>query len=212
MASWSSARPAHPACSGRRTAPTSATVASLALPNSTRGSVDYAPGCSLAQGRREMDAWVVGVLTGAAGGVAAGLVLTVAVRLWDGFWRRRERARQIGCFRELLVRYRTRIYDWRDPDADVRRLVHPRGGHYSELCDELQRALRGRSSRLSFDEIEQLEEALLRPFAAVQGYIPSVSWYVQTFEAAEAIHWLELPPARRDHAIFAQAAGEPGLG
>ena len=138
------------------------------------------------------------------GGVASGLVLTVAVRAWDAHRRRRERAGQIRHLSEVLVRHRTKIYDCREKsEPGVRRLSSPRVEYYDNLCEELRRSLKGRSSRLTFDEIDELEATMLRPWgiAAVE---QGVCWYLRTFETAESISWLDLPPPRPDHTIFSE--------
>ncbi len=151
-----------------------------------------------------MNEAVVNILVGAAGGLAAGLVVTVAVRIWDRLWGQRERRRQIAYIAREIAKYRTLIYDvsqnanpnYRGFDKDDQRYLL-----YVEFHEHLERVLARRTSKLAFDEIDQIDGLLIRGFRERTRELNS-EWYIETFERAASIEWLKLEPARRDHAIF----------
>ena len=146
-----------------------------------------------------MNEAVTNVLIGAAGGFAAGLVVTVAVRMWDRLWNQRERRNQIAYIARVIAEYRALIYDVsgeRAMDRDDERHLQ-----YVEFYEDLGRVLERRTSKLAFDEIDEIDGVLVRGFRERKRKLEP-QWYIETFDRAASIEWLKLKPARRDHAIF----------
>ena len=153
-----------------------------------------------------MNEVVTNVFIGAAGGLAGGLVVTVAVRMWDRYWQQRERRDQIAHIASVIVKYRTLIYDVPpDPPSTspiyVAKSRDKRLDHYYEFHSHLERLLARRTSKLTFDQIDEIDGLFGRGFRERRGDTDA-KWYVEKFETAASIEWLKLAPSRVDHPIF----------
>ncbi len=160
-----------------------------------------------------MNETVANILIGAGGGFAAGLVVTVAVRIWDRYWEQRERRDQIAQIASVIVKYRTLVYDVPpDPPSDGPVFVtydhETRLDHYRELYEHLERVLARRTSKLAFDQIDEIDGLLVRGFRERKRN-PDPKWYVEKFDQAASIEWLKLEPPRAAHAIFREIESDP---
>lgn len=125
------------------------------------------------------------MLAGAAGGLVAGLVLTVAVRAWDKWSHRGERKRQIAHIRGIVERYRREIYA---PDSEPKERAR---SYMDGLRGDLRTAIDRGSSRLEPYEIEEIDYAFLQGGPAVASN--GLDFYVAKFSHAESLDWLGLP-------------------
>lgn len=140
--------------------------------------------------------WDVG--TGFVSGTASGLVLALFFGVSRWLRVRSERRDQTNQISTLIIEYRTTIFDIetdesiRDPRAytseDAVRRVY-----YNELQRHLDAVLLGRSSRLTFDEIQEVRRIF---FALLpeSDWVPNHEYYVNTFKRAESLKWLNVPP------------------
>lgn len=153
------------------------------------------------------------ILVGAGGGLAGGVFVTVAVRIWDRYWKQRERRGQIAHIASVLFKYRTLIYDV-PPDPPPKGPVSyakshdDRLDHYYELYHHLERVLARRTSELTFDQIDQIDGLFVRGFRERKRN-PDPKWYVEKFDQAASIEWLKLRPPKVDHNIFRAIESEP---
>ena len=161
-----------------------------------------------------MNEAVSNILVGAAGGLAGGVFVTVAVRMWDQYWKQRGRRDQIAHIASVIVKYRTLIYDVPpDPPSEGRvsyaKSHDERLDHYYELYHHLERVLARRTSKLTFDQIDEIDELFVRGFRERKRQ-PDPKWYLEKFDQAASIEWLKLKPPRVDHDIFRAIESGPG--
>ena len=129
-----------------------------------------------------MNLWET-VASGAAG-VAAGVVLAVLVRTWDNCRARIRRRKQVAAIVDLLGTHRPKIINaFREsvPMAHLR---------YDEFAAQLRRVLTQGCSELTFDERDELDEAMIRRHET-SGW-GDVSWVEERFAHAESMKWLGL--------------------
>ena len=143
-----------------------------------------------------------GIISGAAGGAIAGIVVTVilgASRLVVAKWRRRN---QINHIRDMIANERAQIYvvtEQTDLPADSNRPTSDafRYTYFDGMRRELKLALDGRSSEITFDEIRQIRRVfvlddLLRSKASGKPPV-GLKHYNNIFGDLEKIEWLKLP-------------------
>ena len=144
-----------------------------------------------------------GILIGVSAGFVAGSLLSVAIGLKDWLFRRLERREQIRYLASFMENYINLIYHAEDIDArsgPIGRII-PKPEVQKPLLDawwrELQSVFSDRSSRLSFDEIQQVKLV----FAPLQLY-PNLMFndhqFGQTLNDLRAIKWLKLSKVLRD--------------
>ena len=146
------------------------------------------------------------IISGAAGGAIAGLVVSILLAgygLIVAKWRRRD---QIKHIREMVTNEREQLYSIFDeesvpadplaPSSDVFRYVMFQG-----MRRELELALNGRSSEITFDEVRQIRrifvgDGLIRdraPDRAPDRSPEGSRHYDKIFGDLEKIEWLKLP-------------------
>jgi len=130
-----------------------------------------------------MNLWET-VATGAAGGVAAGVVLTVLVRAWDNYRARIRRRKQVAAIADLLSTQKPKIINAFQEGVPMARL------RYDEFATQLRRVLTQGCSELTFDERDELDEAMIRRHETT-GWA-DVSWVEERFAHAESMKWLGL--------------------
>ena len=160
-----------------------------------------------------MNEAVSNILIGAAGGLAGGVFVTVAIRMWDRYWDQRERRDQIAHIASVIVKYRTLIYDVPpDPPSEgpvsYAKSHDERLDHCYEFHDHLERVLARRTSKLTFDQIDEIDGLFVRGFKERKRN-PDLKWYVEKFDQAASIEWLKLKPPRVDHHIFRAIESDP---
>ena len=141
------------------------------------------------------------LLTGTVAGAAGGLVAATVMGLWRWYRGRRERADQVAYLASVIVRHRTLIYGVsgaRAMDRDDERYLH-----YCDFYEDLKRVLKRRTSKLSFDEIEEIDGLLVRGFRDRKRKLDP-EWYVERFEQAASVEWLKLEAAKGEHPIHSE--------
>lgn len=128
-----------------------------------------------------MNLWET-VATGAAGGVAAGVVLTDLVRSWDNYRARIRRRKQVAAIVDLLGSHRPKIISAFQESVPIARL------RYDEFAVQLRRVLTQGCSESTFDERDELDEAMIRRHGTC-GW-GDVSWVEERFAHAESLKWL----------------------
>ena len=158
------------------------------------------------------------LLTGTVAGAAGGLVAALVLRCVDSRLKRKDRKSQIAEIERMIVKYRTEIYDMtEDPHVRFRRLSESpykqsaaeferrqsrRGHKYDEFFKVLNTFLARKDAKLSFEEEDKIRGVLLRRFTEAEPSNSNPKWYVDTFEQAASIEWLQLERGTRDHLIF----------
>ena len=103
---------------------------------------------------------------------------------------------------DLIVKFRTQILDTKE-DVFVPQIDQTlsrdniRKALYDDLRRQLESALARRSSRLTFDEIQEVNDAFLGLQKLHPKFVPNEEWYIGTFQKAESISWLKLTPTTR---------------
>ena len=98
-----------------------------------------------------MSAWIFEVLKGAAGGVAASVILGIMGYLLH----RGRRRNQTTYIRRLIVDGRRDTYRKTDrPQVST--------AYFQGMCDEVKHALERRSSHMSYDQLRELRNVFFR--------------------------------------------------
>ena len=145
--------------------------------------------------------WFPGDVTnGIVSGVSAGVVLAAFFGAIDYLRSRTKRRGQIRYLSTLIADYREKILKERQD------ISHPEGGDpitvdqqrktlHNELLRQLDSALSGRVSELTYDEVESVRSVF---WSAHHRLLGDRLWpeelYTTTFESAESIKWLGLTP------------------
>ena len=136
---------------------------------------------------------------GVFSGVASGLVLAVFFWLRDLIRQRRERKDQVTYISALTVKFRNRIFETTEgvtfkgtgqgfSKHYIRKL------HFESFLRELESVLAGRSSRLTFEETQEVNDIFLELHTLHRDFIPDEQWYSKRFEQAASINWLSVTP------------------
>ena len=101
----------------------------------------------------------------------------------------------------MIVRNRTLIYGV----SGARAMDRGDEGysHYCDFYEDLERVLKRRASKLSFDEIEEIDGLLVRGFRERNRKLDP-EWYVEKFEQAASFEWLKLEAASGEHPIHSE--------
>ena len=148
-----------------------------------------------------MDEVINSIISGASGGAIAGLVVTLILasyRQVDAKLRRRE---QISHIRTIIAVERANIYAILEFDSLPGGIEidsnSARYAHFEYLRRELELALDGRSSEITFNEIRQIRRVFIRHDLirnAVPDRLPEgLTFYNGIFQSLEEIEWLKLP-------------------
>ena len=141
----------------------------------------------------------VGIITGVFSGVASGLIL--ALFFWAKAYVAKYSARkdQIKFLSRLIEKFESLIFSIND-DIHVSHLQQTfpkdevRRAYFNDLKRQLESALDGRSSRLTFDEIEELRVIFIELHDLYPGFSPNEQCYSDTFRKARSVKWLKLTP------------------
>ncbi len=145
---------------------------------------------------------LINVIGGIVSGVAAGIVLSGFFWLIGEQRRRSERKEQIQYMASLIATYRERLYK---PDWGVGPPIENEIGKnifrktmFEQMKDQINTALDGRCSRLSFDEINQLRRMINNLSSITDNWSASeLNWTDafcgKLFAWAESFEWLDLP-------------------
>jgi len=132
-------------------------------------------------------------------GVASGLVLALFFGLRDYVRKRLERRDQVKYVSELIVKFRNKIFETTEgvlfEDTGQGFSKHyVRKLHFDSLRKQLESVLEGRSSRLTFDETQQVNDIFLEFHTLDPELMPDEQWYRKKFGQAAAINWLRVTP------------------
>ena len=143
-----------------------------------------------------------GIISGAVGGAIAGLVVSILLAgygLIVAKWRRKD---QIKHIREMVTNEREQLYSIFDEENAPADPLRPssdafRYAAFQVMRRELELALDGRSSEITFDEVRQIKrifvvDDLIRdrdPDRSPEGF----RHYDNIFGDLEKIEWLKLP-------------------
>ena len=145
------------------------------------------------------------IIFGATGGAIAGLVVSIALGAYRLIVTRIRRRDQIRHIREMIVNDREHIYGEfeegsmpPDPHRPSPNLF--RWAIFGGMRRELELALDGRSSEITFDEIRQVRRIFIRD-DLIRERAPDKSpdglrHYDQIFGELEEVEWLKLPKRR----------------
>ncbi len=148
-----------------------------------------------------IDTLLEGVTIGASAGLISGLILGLLSWLKSVIQGRTERREQIRHLARTIEQSRDEIYGSTDLDLTnhpIGRMVprdQIRKAKLVWLHQQIQQILLGRSSRLSFDEIQQIKQA----FNTVELYpnwVPNDQGYDGIFDRLTSAEWLGLGPRR----------------
>ncbi len=138
------------------------------------------------------------IFEGLAIGVSSGIILSLCFWIKDLVNTRNERRNQIRYLSELLAKYRQMIYDASDFYAHglnkTCRKDDVRKAYYDYMRKKVQSTLDGRSSRLSFDEIEAVRTVFYTDLFPTVTVTLNEKGYDQIFDKLESFKWLKLPP------------------
>ena len=138
------------------------------------------------------------VTNGIVSGVAAGIVLTVFFAAIDHIRTHAKRTDQIRYLSTLISDYRGKILDVREDiphptDGDPITVHQQRKLLHNQLLRQLDSALSGRTSELTYDEVESVRSVF---WSAYNRLLGDKLWpeerYLETFKRAESIKWLGL--------------------
>ena len=142
------------------------------------------------------------IISGAAGGAIAGVVVSIILGAYRLIVVKRRRKDQIKHIREMITNDREQLYgdfeeegapaDPNRPSSDEFRYVL-----FGGMRRELELALDGRSPEITFDEIRQVRrifvfDDLIRQ-RAPDKYPEGLRHYDQIFGELEKVEWLKLP-------------------
>ena len=146
---------------------------------------------------------IIKIIEGIVAGVAAGIVLSVFFWVIDEHRRRSERKEQMHYLARLIATHRERFYkpawviDGPPIETDIGKDV-ARKAYFEQMKEEINLALDGRSSRLSFDEVYELRR-ILNDWSWItdQWSGTELNWTDvfcgNIFGELQAIKWLDLP-------------------
>lgn len=131
---------------------------------------------------------LIGILTGAVGGIVAGVVL---LRFSSNQQKKREslqRVEQIKCILEIIVNSRAKIFELQENEKTKRLRI------YRNFGNELELFLSNRAERLTVTEIQDLKEIFLPDYLRwMQFFNATDEWSREIFRKAELLKWLNLP-------------------
>ena len=139
------------------------------------------------------------VTLGVIAGVASGLILTMFFWLRDQRRERREKGDQVKYLSELIVKFRKRVFETTEmltfkDRGDGVSADYVRKLHFDNFATELKSILSGRSSRLTFEETQEVKDIFLELHTVDTDFIPDKHWYREKFEKAASISWLRVTP------------------
>ena len=143
-----------------------------------------------------------GIISGAAGGAIAGIVVSIILAAYRLIVAKCQRRDQINHIREMITNDREQVYGSPDEENALSEPNRPssdefRYTYFSGMRRELELALDGRSSEITFDEIRQIRrifvvDDLLRR-KAPDKCPTGLRHYDKIFGDLEKIEWLKLP-------------------
>ena len=137
-----------------------------------------------------------GILTGAAGGIAAGAFLTWCTSLQKKKRESLERKEQIDYLLNLIMKYKPAILKLElfegIPELQNRKSKDSiRHEIYHYFRKDIEASLSGRSNRLTFDEIEEMKKLFrIGPYERIMNECLYEYEYIKMFQKAESIQWL----------------------
>ena len=142
------------------------------------------------------------IVSGVAAGFIAGLMVAIVLAANRWIDENQLRNEQIRHVRELIASERANMYSVSEqfdplPDGSHLDLNMVRYAHFDFLRKELDLALDGRSSEITFDEIRQIRRVFIRHdlirSAAPDRLPEGLTFYNGIFQSLEEIEWLKLP-------------------
>ena len=164
-----------------------------------------------------MDGDVTNIGAGIITGVTSGVIL--ALFFWAKAYVENYLARkdQIKFLSRLIEKFESLIFGVND-DIHVPHLQQTfpkdqaRKAYFDDLKRQLDSALAGRSSRLTFDEIEELRVIFIGLHDLFPDFRPNKKWYSDTFQNARSVKWLKLTPNQLPKHVEEQIKNWPAVG
>lgn len=140
------------------------------------------------------------IVSGIVSGVSAGIVLAAFLGGVDRFRAYTKKRNQIRYLSNLIANFRGKILGVHED------IPHPTDGNpitvdqvrkvlYNDFLRQLDSALSGRTSELTYDEIQSLRSVFWGAYNRLLGdKLWSKELYVRTFKETESISWLGLSP------------------
>ena len=139
------------------------------------------------------------IYIGTVTGVSSGLILALFFGARTYFANRSTRREQIRHLTRLIESSEARIFGVTE-SVDIPQLNRElsqeeiRKGYFDDLVRQLDAALLGRCSNLTFDEIEEVKSIFIRLHKLYPKFVPNEGWYSDTFQKARTAKWLKLAP------------------
>ena len=153
------------------------------------------------EARLTVDTLLEGISIGASAGLISGLILGLLHWQKGVIQRSRERREQIQHLAKTLEQTRDLIYSTSDVDLTD----HPIGrkiprdevrqAQLQWLYKQIQQMLLGRSSRLSFDEIQAVK-SVFNTVELHPNWVPNDNGYYGIFTQLESLEWLRMNQRR----------------
>ena len=149
-----------------------------------------------------MDWFTGNVADGIVSGVSTGIVLAAFFGVVDCIRSRRRRADQIRYLDNLIADHQDEILGVHadiphpEPAGDPITVAQQQHLYYGALLRQLEAALSGRASQLTYDEIGSVRSIFWGVYGRLLPDRPwPEEWYVMMLQSAESIQWLGLTPA-----------------
>ena len=141
----------------------------------------------------------IGFVVGVLATIASTSIIGLVVWIWKRNRGNREKKNQLESIRKLIIKFRRMIFDVKSdlhiPQLKTTKSVDElRSAYYGHFRRQLTSALDGRTSQLTFDEIEEIRTIFLGLHELHPNFVPNEKWYVNTFNQAVSIKWLRLTP------------------
>ena len=137
-----------------------------------------------------------GILTVAAGGIAAGAFLTWCTSIQNKKRESLERKEQIDYILNLIMKYKPAILKLElfkgIPELQSTKSKDSiRHEIYHYFRKDIEASLSGRANRLTFDEIEEMKKLFrIGPYERIMNECLYEYEYIKIFQKAESIQWL----------------------
>ena len=136
--------------------------------------------------------WREGVVIG----VCSGVILTILTAGFGAISRSFERCEQVQYVTDLINYHRDLIYEAADAQVGQRHISRDewRLFFYKEMTNTLDSVLSERSTRLSYDEVAEVKDALIPDMILESAQYEAM--YDGLFERLDSIEWLGLGQTR----------------
>lgn len=140
-----------------------------------------------------------GIVIGTVSAVIGGLVVYVISRLKPTISIWRNRREEIKRLRDIIENFRDLIYTAKDFDFKGKKYTVEklRRARFDDMASQLQNALDKGSPNLSYDEKQEIRDAIHVYINIYPDVLPNIGAYNEIFSKLEELKWLKLS-ARTD--------------